>query len=661
MSPKASIFLRKLLIIGGRVLIVLGGLPSIAVPAVVSNWNSDSNGNFESPSSWDNGVPGANDSAVFQRGNVSYDVQFNSDIETQSLLVGTNTVSFKPNGTAGTYTVNDSSTQDVVVGSSAGDIAELTSYLPNFTFSGATIGDAFGSTGTLNIASGTTHSILPSGYSRIDVGASGNGNLNVVGGATLDSHGYIFLGTNSGSVGTMHVDNSIVSFNSDTSIVAGSSGTGNLYVQNGGQITKFSEFGAGGESGSVGYINIDGQTSLVDARGSGTLFIGGLGNGALSITNGGQAIKFFRADIGLSAGSSGSVSVDGTGSKLSVTTATLRVGGLGSASITITNGGEIDSASSTVGGSLTGSVVVDGNSSAWKNSSTLALDPTGTVSVKNKGLLTSNGTTLGNPIGPSTRSGVISVDGADTTWTNSGSLTITNALPVGSTAAANLAITNGGKVTNTTASIGSFGRSSILVDGAGSSWTSSGAVSMSGVLTVTNNAQVTASGLLTVGSNGKIQGNGTIVGNIKDGGTVAPGMSPGILSVTGNYTQDSAGILQIELGGLTAGNSYDRLSVTGSDSLAGSLQVSLINNFTPSMGDSFDILDALSISGSFTTLQLPSLPGSLQWNTSQLYTSGVIFVVPEPTTITLMVLSLPLLSIFWFGIVPLPLQPKLIP
>jgi hypothetical protein len=60
--------------------------------------------------------------------------------------------------------------------------------------------------------------------------------------------------------------------------------------------------------------------------------------------------------------------------------------------------------------------------------------------------------------------------------------------------------------------------------------------------------------------------------------------------------------------------------------LGGTLNVSLINGFSPTLGNSFDILDWGALTGTFATLQLPALAGGLQWNTSQLYTIGVLSI-----------------------------------
>ena len=47
----------------------------------------------------------------------------------------------------------------------------------------------------------------------------------------------------------------------------------------------------------------------------------------------------------------------------------------------------------------------------------------------------------------------------------------------------------------------------------------------------------------------------------------------------------------------------------------------------PAAGTSFDILDEANLTGTFTSVQLPSLNGDLAWVTTQLYTTGVITVI----------------------------------
>ena len=64
----------------------------------------------------------------------------------------------------------------------------------------------------------------------------------------------------------------------------------------------------------------------------------------------------------------------------------------------------------------------------------------------------------------------------------------------------------------------------------------------------------------------------------------------GALAIVGNYAQTSAGIFQLELGGLTPGSQFDLLNVSGTTNLTGTLDVSLINGFFPAVGNTFTFL-----------------------------------------------------------------------
>jgi hypothetical protein len=115
---------------------------------------------------------------------------------------------------------------------------------------------------------------------------------------------------------------------------------------------------------------------------------------------------------------------------------------------------------------------------------------------------------------------------------------------------------------------------------------------------------------------------------VNNGGTLAPG-SPGAgtTNVAGDYLAVSPNaVLEIELGGAAAGQ-FDRLAVTGQALLDGSLNVSLINGFTPANGDSFDILDFGTIAGNFSTVNLPALGAGLTWDQSGLLTNGILAII----------------------------------
>jgi uncharacterized repeat protein (TIGR01451 family) len=109
---------------------------------------------------------------------------------------------------------------------------------------------------------------------------------------------------------------------------------------------------------------------------------------------------------------------------------------------------------------------------------------------------------------------------------------------------------------------------------------------------------------------GTLNGAGSITGDvINSGGNVSPGMSPGTISITGNYTQGAGGTMTIELGGTSAGQ-YDLLNATGTATLDGTLNVSLINSFTPANGDSWQPFTFASRTGDFATKNLPTFLGT---------------------------------------------------
>jgi hypothetical protein len=113
---------------------------------------------------------------------------------------------------------------------------------------------------------------------------------------------------------------------------------------------------------------------------------------------------------------------------------------------------------------------------------------------------------------------------------------------------------------------------------------------------------------VNVGVGGTLKGVGTIQGNVNNsGGTVAPGASPGTLTITGNYTQGASGTLDMEIGGLTAGTQYDQLVVQGSTSLAGTLNTTLVNGFVPVAGNTFTLIQSTGpLTGTFSTVNQPT-------------------------------------------------------
>jgi hypothetical protein len=125
---------------------------------------------------------------------------------------------------------------------------------------------------------------------------------------------------------------------------------------------------------------------------------------------------------------------------------------------------------------------------------------------------------------------------------------------------------------------------------------------------------------------GRITGLGHFSGEVEFSFFYGPGDSPTI-AYHGNSTFTATSTLQIELGGLIAGSQFDKL-IAETLSLDGTLQVVLIDGFAPQLGDTFDIFDFDALEAPrFDTISLPELTGRKTWDTSSLYTDGLIAVI----------------------------------
>jgi T5SS/PEP-CTERM-associated repeat protein len=235
--------------------------------------------------------------------------------------------------------------------------------------------------------------------------------------------------------------------------------------------------------------------------------------------------------------------------------------------------------------------------------------------------------------------------GAQGTLNVGGAFNLSGALHVGEFGTGTMNVTGGGTVASANGFIGVNAGSSgqVTVSGANSTWANSNSLTVGGGsgtlltnarLDVNDGGVVSVTGVLQVNYTGRLAGNALVQGNVENFGRVAPGTSVGTLHINGNYGQpSSSGELQIEL---AAANSFDKLDIDGNltlgdgnFTLGGNLNVSLLGGYSPEAGASFDILDWTGTrNGTFRIVQLPPLSGRVKWNTSQLYTSGVLSVVP---------------------------------
>jgi T5SS/PEP-CTERM-associated repeat protein len=162
----------------------------------------------------------------------------------------------------------------------------------------------------------------------------------------------------------------------------------------------------------------------------------------------------------------------------------------------------------------------------------------------------------------------------------------------------------------------------------------------SGTTNLGTNGTVTSSTFEIQG--GTLSGSGTINTTLVNNGTVAPGNSPGMLTIDGSYTQEASGILEIELAGLLAGE-YDQLIVTGDANLAGTLSVNLIDGFELGPNQWFDILVVGETqAGTFAGLADHALVGKfggydlfITYATSTSGAGASLYTIPEPGSLAL--------------------------
>ncbi|NBV87691.1 MAG: hypothetical protein EBS01_15790, partial [Verrucomicrobia bacterium] len=111
---------------------------------------------------------------------------------------------------------------------------------------------------------------------------------------------------------------------------------------------------------------------------------------------------------------------------------------------------------------------------------------------------------------------------------------------------------------------------------------------------------------LTVLPGSTLSGSGSYGVLVVNDGAISPGHSPGFQDYAA-YSQTAKGLLHMELAGTSAGTLYDQIRVTGAASLDGTLEIALLNGFTPSAGQTFDILTFGSATGKFS--QVTGLAG----------------------------------------------------
>jgi len=443
----------------------------------------------------------------------------------------------------------------------------------------------------------------------INLGSNGGSDLGVF----WDVGSAITIGANNTIAGNYLAGTSI-SFSSTTSggaralALAGISLDNNTVNAKGGP--------AGGDlSGGLVY-NASGAAVPVGPAAGGVVVPGGIVTPAGTVTASGTVVA------GATAGSSGSVLLGSTGAYTN-----------GASSVVLTPGTPLYATMVTVDGRIAnGAAPTSLRATAATVTLTGVNTYTGGTSVDAGALITASANLPANgPVALTNSSALIfnqAVDGAfggvisgsgSVTKLGAGALTVSG----GNTYTGGTVVTGGTLIASTSALPGgqnvSVASNGILAFNQTADGTFSGRITGSGTiqkrgaaaLTLTN---ITSSavdlqagalffnggiGTTTIANGAFLGGTGTVSGNLTNNGTLSPGYSPGTINVAGNYTQGATGRLVIQL---ASGTSFDQLLITGTASLAGTLQIDVLNGFNPN-GQSFTLLTATGgVSGKFGTV-----------------------------------------------------------
>jgi autotransporter-associated beta strand protein len=458
------------------------------------------------------------------------------------------------------------------------------------------------------------------GTANLNMGTIENGTVGWVNGIEVNGGGINRLTGNNTYTGTTSFLNgtNIISGNNSAAIgavsVAGSSGSGKmpyLRLDNVNGISSSSIISGSTSTTTVGTIDFNAGTNY--------MFNSYGGNNMIFTNSYGQAsvVTFTNAAniITSSAGNSGGRSLLNN-----------------STNLTVVFNGNVD-----IGSTSTGLSDTFGGAGDWNVKGGVFSTTVGSVRGLNK-----TGT------GRLTLEGISSYNG-DTTISGGTLLVATNSSITGSSAQL-----SGGTldVRGTIGAVTQTGGTLLVSGTAGTTIVNSGTatVNSGGIIgsTTINGSLLSVNGSagdVLINTGGTLGGSGSVQGLTLNGGTVAPGNSPGLL--TAYELNGSNGTFQFQLGApTTRGTTYDAINVSTLLTLGASTSWTFetLDNYSFQMNDSYDLFNFESIEASTFDVNtlLAALPNldtansNLKWDANSFTTDGVVNVIPEPSTLSLL-------------------------
>ncbi|HEY3245080.1 MAG TPA: hypothetical protein VGM03_17190 [Phycisphaerae bacterium] len=538
--------------------------------AVNLNWINPAGGPAATAANWSPAqVPGGADDLTFNLNNV-YTVTYNATVpasHTHTYRLGTVTLSLSSPHTVAA---------GITIGDLAGDIATATLTTGTWTSNGSVvIGDASGSTGTLNVNDDDADFIVGNG-GDLTVGLNGAATLNITGAGTVQVADQFIAGSNATSAPTVNISGfSLIPVGTSHLDVLG---TGESRVGQGGDATMTISTGAfasfAGDliiaNGSASTSSISVHTAgLLNARllVDGDLLIGrnssstAAGNGTLIVDTGGEADIGGNTLLGDPNGGVGTLDLGG-----GTFNGDLAINVLAGSTITGT-------------GTINADVANAGN-----------IQPSGGTGLTFNGQLSNTTNNIvGNKIHFGAGGGYLGSGTcqADITGDVASTITATGPLTIGANTSAGffyLGMLDVGSQTVT------------LVD-------SNQAVL--GGDTIIDNGTLSCSTGIGVQNGALVSGRGTLSGNVVSSGILNPtdpGPAPVNLTVNGTLLLNPTSHLQFELNG--PGNS-DRINVNSPMTLNGVVDATLAPGYLPSLGEQMILINSMTpngLSGAFSSI-----------------------------------------------------------
>ncbi|MCL4501856.1 MAG: hypothetical protein M1438_08360, partial [Deltaproteobacteria bacterium] len=385
----------------------------------------------------------------------------------------------------------------------------------------------------------------------VDAGSSGSYDLS---GGSLSTYaeaiGFAGSGAFTQSAGTHTIDDGLGTGELDLGLLSGSTGTYNL---NGGSLSA--AFEIAGILGTGAFTQSGGNNTMHDGLGTGGLGLGVAGTGSYTL-------------------SGGSLNAD------------LEFIGLGGTGTFTQNGGSNTTTAITLAG--TGTYYLQGGS---LTAGTIMLFPGGTFNQTGGSLNAQSFNQLGGEVQGSLE--------------NEGTFNYTSGLFSGR-------LLNYGSINlgaDFTAGNGLANYTSFSIDPGRTVTLNGSGLDNQGSLMV--NGTLAGGGPLLNNTGGILSGSGTIRGNFTNRGTVSPGNSPGTLNVVGSYTQTASGTLVAEIASPT---NYDRINVTGTANLDGTVKPVLLGGYVPRGNQTFTVVSVSGgVSGTFATIADRFISPTLAW------------------------------------------------